>query len=299
MSSSMKAVLKGMVEKWKDISSIMKIAETLELDELKVWIEYCTENASKNTNYSFLLQDLVNLLGSRLGFKVELGKYRKGPDGIWKFEDKSIVVETKATSFYLDFKKMTDYITSEKATSGIAVSSEFSADKIATVKGGYPKIRLITTDSLLKLAELKKKEVITTKHVTDILVPQETVQLDGLVELIYGIVETKKEVGVEEGITKDRFDINDVPENIKELGEVARAMYIVLKHNPDRAFESWELTEEITKNFPATFANKNPGLGLVWSGDALKGRGYIIVQRYQPDPKNYPDWYKRRYKFKK
>lgn len=295
----MKAVLEGMVEKWKDIDSITKMAETLELDDLKVWFECCIENASKDTNYAFLLQELVNLLGLLLGFEVESGKYRKGPDGIWKFEDQTIIVETKASSFYLNFKKVTDYITTKKATSGIAISSEFSADKIAAVKGGYPKIRLLTTDSLMKLAELKKKEVITTKHLANILVPQETVQLDGLVDLIYGIVETKMEAGMEEGIRKDTFDINDIPNGIKDLGNVAKAMYIVLKHNPDKKFESWELTEEITKNFPMTFANKNPGLGLVWSGDALKGRGHIKIERYQPEPETSPDWYKRRYKFKK
>lgn len=298
MSDKFKTVLKGMVEKWKDLPSIEEMAETLDLDALKIWFECCVENASKDNNYAFLLQELVNLLGSRLGFSVKPGKLREGPDGIWNFGDQPIVVETKTSSFYSDFEKIMNYINNNKALSGIVFSSEFSADKIAAVKGGYPRIRLMTFNSLIKLTELKNKEVLTTKHIFDVLVPQETVQLDGLVNLIYGIVETTGEAG-HEVAKKDTCDLKDVPEDIKDLGEVAKAMYIILKRNPDKEFESEELSEEITKNFSVTFANKNPGIGFAWSSKALKDRDYITIQRYNPDPEKYPQWVKRQYKFKK
>ena len=297
-------ILKGMVEKWGDVKAITEMAKQLDLERLKSWVKVCVENAAqdKTHRFAFLLQELVNIIGARLGFHVTPGEWQKeGPDGIWERADKKIVVETKAGSFYLNFEKIMKYIESRNALSGIAVSSEFSKDKIAAVKGEYAgKVRLVTIEGLIKLAELREKEVISPDSVFDILVPQETIQLDGLIELIHGIFETKVEAGPEiEGEKKDMFDINDVPDEISDLGDVAKAMYIILKKNPDKTFESWELTEEMNKGFAKTFSETNPGLGIVWSGDALKKRGLIAIERYKPDPKNYPTWHKRRYRFKK
>jgi len=298
---STKSILEGMVEKWGDVNSIKDMAKTLDLERLKTWIGCCIENSSSNKSYAFLLQELVNILGSKLGFEVSGSWKEKGPDGLWKFGKTSIIVETKASSFYFNFGTIANYIKSKKATSAIAVSSEFADDKIAAVKGGYAaNVRLITTDSLLKLAELREKDVISTESVVDLLVPQETIKLDGLVEVIHRIFVTKAESKPgEEEEEKDKLDIDDVPEDIEDLGHVARAMYIILKKNPGKTFEAWELTEEMNDNFAWTFSEVNPGLGIVWSGDALKKRGKILIERYRPDPKNYPKWYKRRYKFKK
>lgn len=50
---------------------------------------------------------------------------------------------------------------------------------------------------------------------------------------------------MEEGLRTDRISIDDVPEEIEDLGEVVEAMYTVLKQNSNKTFESWELTEEI------------------------------------------------------
>jgi len=192
------AFLKGMVEKWGDVKAIVEMAKQLDLEQLKSWIKVCIENASgyEKHRFAFLLQEFVNIIGTRLGFIVSPGEWQKeGPDGLWERDDKKIVVETKASSFYLNFEKIMDYIKSRKALGAIAVSSEFSKDKIAAVKGEYAgKIRLVTIEGLTKLAELREKAVISLDSVFDILVPQETIQLDGLIELIHGIFVTKFEV---------------------------------------------------------------------------------------------------------
>jgi hypothetical protein len=297
-------ILKGMVEKWGDVKAIVEMAKKFDLEKLNSWVKICVGNAAKDKThrYAFLLQELVNIIGERLGFSVIPGEWNKeGPDGIWERDEKRIVVETKASSFYMNFEKIVKYISSRKALSGIAASSEFSKDKVAAVKGEYAgKIRLVTIDGLLKLAELREKDVVSPDSVFDILVPQETIQLDGLIGLIHSIFETKSETVVagKEG-EKDIFDINDVPEEITDLGDVAKAMYIILRKNPEKTFESWELTEEMSKAFPEAFSETNPGLGIVWSGDSLKHRDLIAIERYKPDPMNYPEWYKRRYRFKK
>jgi hypothetical protein len=189
---------KGMVEKWGDVKAIVKMARQLDLEKIKSWVKVCIENASgdKTHRFAFLLQELVNIIGTRLGFTVSPGEWQKeGPDGIWERDDKKIVVETKATSFHLNFEKIMDYIKSREALSAIAVSSEFSKDKIRALKGEYAgKIRLVTIEGLIKLAELREKEVISPDSVFEILVPQETIQLDGLIELIHGIFTNKFEV---------------------------------------------------------------------------------------------------------
>ena len=98
-----------------------------------------------------VLEQLINEVGKRLGFKVTFGEHRKGPDGIWEIGDNKIVVGVKSSSFYFDPTELNRFIKSQNALCGIAVSSDFADDKVATVKGGYPKIRLITSGELCKL----------------------------------------------------------------------------------------------------------------------------------------------------
>jgi hypothetical protein len=169
-------------------------------------------------------------------------------------------------------------------------------DKVLAAKQ-YPKIRLLTSGGLCKLLKLKEDYQLPTEHVVNILIPQEAVQLDGLIELIYGVIEAR-----EEGTPlRDLYDINDVPDDIKNLSEVTKAMYIVLRENPDREFTAEELTKLILEYFPATFkgySRKSISFGTVWSGDALEKKGYVTIQRIKPDPEKYPDWVQRKYKFK-
>src|SRR5205814_3698986 len=55
-------------------------------------------------DFGFVLQDLVNEVGRRLGFKTEFGRYRgrqgeDGHDGIWQTRDGHVfLVETKTSS---------------------------------------------------------------------------------------------------------------------------------------------------------------------------------------------------------
>jgi len=137
------------------------MAKQLDLEKLKSWVKVCIENASgdKTNRFAFLLQELVNIIGTRLGFTVSPGEWQKeGPDGIWERDDKKIVVETKATSFHLNLEKIMNYTKSRKALGAIAVSSEFSKDKIAAVKGEPAgKIRLVTIEGLTKLVALRKR----------------------------------------------------------------------------------------------------------------------------------------------
>lgn len=284
------------------LEELKNTSKDLPIEEIAIWLKYCQENAGKSpvgVKCGRLHQDLVNILGERLGFGVSFGDYKKGPDGVWVHKNDKIIVESKTSSFWLKMDQVDGYIKDEKANCGIVVSSGFGKGDRAKIRGGFPKIRLLTTDGLCRLAELTEKEVLSTAHAVSILSPQETVELDGLVNLIHGIVEGA-EAEEAKPPKEDLSDINDVPDEIKDLGNVARALYIELEREPTREFEAEELSQKIARDFAKTFAKrKSPiGSGILFSGIHLQRRGLVEIERYQPEPKKYPDWWVRKYKFK-
>jgi hypothetical protein len=226
-------------------------------------------------------------LGEKLGFSVQFGDYKSGADGIWSFKSQNIVIESKTSPFWLKMEQVDRYIKEPKysANCGVVISSNFTKGNRATVKGGFPKIRLLTTDGLLKLAELSEKGVLSVKHIANILSPQETVELDGLVDLIHGIIGLVEKGPRAETKTithADILNITDVPESIQDLGDVARAMYIELKQEPDRWFEAEEISTKIAEDFAQTFAERQSpiGSGILFSGIHLERRGLIEVESY-------------------
>ena len=72
-------------------------------DYLERWVEECLEQRFQD--FGFVLQDLVNEIGRRLGFEVQDGVYRgtasDGADGIWRDTDgRVLIVESKTSSTY-------------------------------------------------------------------------------------------------------------------------------------------------------------------------------------------------------
>lgn len=282
------------------LEELKEHAKNWRLIDIAACLNYCQENAGKTElgrKCGQFHQDLVNVLGERLGFKVHFGGYGPGPDGIWVHKDHKIVMESKTSPTWLKISQIDGYVQEKKANSGIVVSSEFERGDRAKIKGGFPRIRLLTTEGLRRLVELKEKEVLSTAHIVRILSPQETVELDGLVDLIHGIVEGAEVEEVKRPV-EDLLDINDVPDEVKELGDVARAMYIELKREPTRQFEAEELSQKIARDFAGTFSKrKSPiGSGIPFSGIHLQRRGLVDIERYRPEPEKYPDWWVRKYK---
>lgn len=294
--------------KYVPLAELKKHVKDLPLEEFSSWLRYCQENAGKGEKghkCGSLHQDIANTLGEKLGFSVQFGDYKSGADGIWSFKSQNIVIESKTSPFWLKMEQVEGYIKdpSYSASCAVVISSNFTKGNRAAVKGGFPKIRLLTTDGLLKLVELSEKGVLSVEHIVNILSPQETVELDGLVDLIHGIIGlVEKESRIEaKPITEaDIFDITDVPESIRNLGDVAKAMYIELKQEPDRWFEAEGISAKIAEDFAKTFAERQSpiGSGIAFSGIHLERRGLIEVESYQPEPSKYPNWFARKYKLK-
>jgi hypothetical protein len=160
----------------------------LDLRNVTSWLKTCQENAGQGikANYGLVHQDLVNVLGEKLGFQVEFGDYGSGPDGIWKFGEAKIIIESKTSPTWLKLNQVDEYIKSSAATCGVAVTSNFEQDQIKAVPG-YRIIRLITTEGLIKLVEMKENGLLLPKEIVNFLVPQETWLLDALVNLVYQV----------------------------------------------------------------------------------------------------------------
>jgi len=241
----------------------------LDLENLSSWIKTCQENAGKGikANYGLVHQDLVNVLGEKLGFQVEFGDYGSGPDGVWKFGDAKIIIESKTSPTWLKLHQVNDYIKSSGATCGVAVASNFEEDQVKAVPG-YRVIRLISTEGLIRLVEMKEKSLLLPKDIVNFLVPQETWVLDSLVDLVYqvqvpiGEPEKSRLNAFVELCKEYRSALDALREKHEEIEHI-EAMFG--KPNGHTGLQSWiELSKNNLKNPP----KKPKNLEIVVSEDS-------------------------------
>ena len=171
----------------------------------------CLEQAFDGSG--FALQDVVNQIGSRLGFKVRSGLYRGtvgavGHDGLWKSpEGQALIVEVKTTDTYrvaLDkiagYQKRlasADEIDIEKSSILIVVGRQDTGDLEAQIRGSRHAwdIRLISVEYLLKMLALKEdvEDPGIAVRIRAILKPQEFTRVDGIVDLLFSAKEDIQE----------------------------------------------------------------------------------------------------------
>jgi hypothetical protein len=227
----------------------------LDLENISSWIKTCQASAGQGikANYGLVHQDLVNVLGEKLGFQVEFGDYGSGPDGIWKFEQAKIIIESKTSPTWLKLNQVNDYIIESAATCGVAVASDFEQDQIKAVPG-YRIIRLISTAGLIRLVEMKEKGLLLPKDIVNFLVPQETWVLDSLVDLVYqvqvpiGELEKSRLNAFVELCREYRLALDALKEKHTEIEHID-AMFG--KPNGHTGLESWiEVSKNSLKNPP-------------------------------------------------
>lgn len=170
---------------------------------LKKFADDClTEKFDDN---GFALQDVLNQVGARLGFSIESGLYRGrhndvGFDGLWTSkEGHSIVVEVKTTDVYrINLDTIAEYrnkliiqnrFQTFNSSILIIVGRQDTGDLEAQIRGSRHAldIRLISTDSLLKLLTVKEtlNDTKTIQQINEILKPAEYTRIDKLVDLIF------------------------------------------------------------------------------------------------------------------
>jgi hypothetical protein len=132
----------------------------------------CLESTFKDSGLA--LQDIVNEIASRLGFKVEAGRYRGtksdiGHDGIWTAPNNHVIVaEVKTTDAYrLPVETVATYrrrliksgkITQDQSSILIIVGREDAGELEAQIRGSRYAwdVRLISIDALLRLMGTSK-----------------------------------------------------------------------------------------------------------------------------------------------
>jgi hypothetical protein len=175
------------------------------------------------------LQDIINQTGTRLSYSVTNGLYRGnqndiGFDGIWTSKGgHSIVVEVKTTDAYrINLDTVAQYrsrlveegkIDKEKSSILIVVGRHDTGDLEAQIRGSRHAwdIRLLSTDSLLKLLSLKEtlNDTKTIQQITELLKPREFTRIDRLIELIFVTsqdlkIETPNEEEINEAISEKK-----------------------------------------------------------------------------------------------
>lgn len=177
---------------------------------LKKYSLQCLEKSFDSSG--LVLQDIVNQVGRRLGFKVIDGRYRGtsnqiGFDGLWEYSDgHNVIVEVKTTDAYrFDLETFAEYrksLIEDKTVSEanssilIVVGRMNTGDLEAQIRGSRHAwdIRLISIDALLKLMMLKEdlEDPHIIKRIHDILIPYEFTKLDKIIDIVFSTTEEVK-----------------------------------------------------------------------------------------------------------
>jgi hypothetical protein len=158
------------------------------------------------------LQDIVNNIGSRLGFEVEYGAYKPssgGPayDGLWvsnqlESEEVYLVVEIKkSTTYTIDPEHQPgsymEYLVDERGISSgqvyglIVAGDDRKLDSLVhSVRGSEyrNRVRVITCDRLFELLSMQEQSELSHAQVAQVLLPMDTVNVGSLVDLMNRIV---------------------------------------------------------------------------------------------------------------
>jgi len=195
--------------------------------KLAKYVEHClSQHFSKG---GMVLQDLVNELGRRLGYKVTNGRYQGtsnaiGYDGLWTApEGRTIIVEVKTTDAYrISFQTIATYRDRASANGEvnlpssilIVVGREDTGELEAQVRGSRHAwdIRLISADALIKLVQLKEGADApdTGRKIRSLLAPMEYTRLDQMIDIMFTTAKDVETAAVVETVTE-----------VEEFGETA------------------------------------------------------------------------------
>ena len=245
-------------------------------------VRYTTECLVDSFNGSGLvLQDTVNEIGVRLGFRVTPGRYRGvagqlGFDGLWESADgHSIVVEVKTTDTYrIDLNTIANYrrglikngsISEDQSSVLIVVGRQDTGDLEAQIRGSRHAwdVRLISTESLVSLLAVKEEveDPQIQGRIHSVLRPREFTRLDEIVELLFSTAEDIKQ----EQIVQNEALEDGESDEIDELASADRKPKFIPVAFHDACIRRIEkfLGTSLLKRSRATFAAPDKDLRLI------------------------------------
>ena len=264
---------------------------------LSRYVNECLQQPFESSG--LVLQDLINEVGKRLGFKVEHGRYagtkkELGWDGIWKAKDKTFVIEVKTTDAYALRLSQINKFKSEiidkqnldtKNTFILIVTGRNETGSIEEQIRGSKNAwdtRLISCSSLLNL--LQVKETISGVHQTleriqQILQPLEYTRLDNIVAMLFSTTEDIKAFDVTS--SKDDDESSGAKKTIKPVSFHDECLNRLSKH----------FKKQLVKQGRCFFASSDDRIRVVCAvskeyGDAENGKtGYWFA--FHPNQKDF------------
>lgn len=247
-------------------------------DLLVKYAEECLDKSFQDSGLA--LQDIVNEIGSRLGFQVTHGLYRGnrtdiGYDGIWRQLDEwSLVVEVKTTDAYrvpLDTIARyrtrlieTNTILEDKCSILIVVGRDDTGELEAQIRGSKHAwdIRLISIESLINLLRIKESlsDESTAQKISIALRPFEFTRVDRLIDLLFLAI---KDVEVEENA--DESIDPDQPRENSDLTEKQRKRTRSSFQEPVLSKIQSKLGVGFVKQSRSSFASNDGSIGVIIS----------------------------------
>lgn len=216
--------------------------------DLETMGRYIEDALSSNKDDKFdergyVLQDIVNEIGSRLGYSVTNGLYRgkrnneNGFDGLWRCPDGSwIIMESKTSDAYtLDLEAVVGYREELIVDGKIDRRSRSILIVLGRAdRGTFPSlirgsnysqdIRIISTRALFGLLSIYdgNPEQVIQGQIMKLLKPHDFMQLDNLVELVFPqregrIVDSGEREEISDSIV--RSGIPDLPDREMKIGK--------------------------------------------------------------------------------
>lgn len=281
-----------------------------DVKQIRVYIEECLNNTGDQ--YARALQDLVNHLGTFLGFTVQYGRYQgvqgeNGFDGHWispssKFH---LVTEVKTTEVYaIKTTALLGYVDS--------LISEHQIPNWETALGLYivgrpdpqvkqlenaiiaerrtDQLRVISVESLLRLAEMTEAYGVKHDDVVAVLQPSGP-NIDFIVNLMQRLVSTTNRQPTHVEVYLPPEDTNPVAVKENENSDASYWLTPVKSYKEETAKEC--IQKLVGKYHIYAFGDRTPGRKKLKIGDWIcfyeNGNGVIGHARVSSLPQNQPN----------
>lgn len=298
---SLEVLLSAVGELRDDSRESERFRRTIERPEFRLedyerWIDECL--ASTGPQYNNALQDVVNVLGKRLGFEVEYGRYKGKPgvigfDGLWKSSmGQSMVIDTKTTSAYtIDPKQIVGYIKrlceekglKEEDGFGLYVVGRFEPTTLeATIRGsGYQsKLRVITCRDLIELAKLMRDNSLDHSQIVSLMLPFDSINVGRLLQVIRDIIsvqkeEIKEEAEIEEAEEEELWKKNGKKWHLERqlTTELSEALKSLIDFT-----SGWKDRPEISWNQKYYVGFRHPDIGPYWCLAVTTRASFLILR---------------------
>lgn len=289
-----------------------------EVGQLRDYVEECLRTSGEQ--YNRALQDLVNRTGQFLGFTVQFGRYQGvvgqlGFDGYWASPSGfHIVAEVKTSEVYAakaaTLVGYVDGLISERQIPSWDVALGLyvvgrpdpelrTLEHAIVAERRMHQLRVVSTESLLSLAELMQDYDVTHDDILAILRPTSPM-VDAVVDLMTRLVAGPRPEGVpipevdaapvvpsEEAVPPDA---NGENASFPSVGEVAWWLTPVKGDEAESADE--KIQHLVGKEHLYGFGERTPGRKHVKPGDRIAfyatGKGVVADARVTSRPQNAP-----------